>query len=390
MSEVRASVANAALYPRPAVGAARPSQSFRKVAGCLLLSGVLGAALGIGLTLLRHYFRLPRLLPLGGGAGFFAGFLLSLWPQVLLHEASHALAGKLVGMRLYVAGVGPWRLQCLAGRWRVFRIGGIRGLGGFAAMASSGRHPLSNVRMLAFTLGGIAGNLLAAAACLALIVWLTPPPLAHGLLGGAAAAGLLLALANAFPFVAQGWYSDGKQALGLLCGDPSTLGYLELQRYGALMLAGVRPRDWPPEWRPSLRETPAEDLAGRLHELILAQWSLDADPRGGDDRLWPRIVAHHAELPDGMRQYAALAMADYAARVLRDAALLQAWRAECEGGLVDLSPQRAWLDAALARLQRRDDELPALIDAAEALLPRASDPASRAILAEHLLALRRS
>ncbi|MDO5610493.1 MAG: hypothetical protein Q4G62_06955, partial [Pseudomonadota bacterium] len=128
--------------------------------------------------------------------------------------------------------------------------------------------------------------------------------------------------------------------------------------------------------------------AARLHELVYAQWRLDAPAPQFDAGLAARIVGHHAELPDGMHQYAALVMANYAARIACDPDLLAAWRAECAGGLIDLSLHRAWIDAELAMLHGQHAALPALLDAAEALLPSAPDPASELMTAELLADLR--
>lgn len=345
------------------------------------LAGMLGALLLIPLAR-----QLPPFHAEGGGGYFVAGLVLSAWPHILLHEAGHAIAGKLAGMRLYAAGLGPWRLQQLDGRWRLQRARGVRGLGGFAAMAPSTDGESGRGMMLVFMLGGIAANALIAALCLAWIVLAPPGPLLHGLLGGTAVVGLFFAVLNLLPIESHGWQSDGKQALGMLRGDANALRQLALQRYSALMLAGVRPRDWPATLRPRFDEAEPEGAADRLHDVVYAQWTLDAGVEA-DPRLWPRLVGHHARLPDGLRQYVALVMAEHAGR-LRDPALLAAWRAECEGGLIDLSLQRAWLDAWLAALQGRHDALSGLLDEAESLLPRASDPASRAVLADHLRALR--
>lgn len=328
------------------------------------------------------------LLPDGSGGWFIIGALLSLWPNIVLHEIGHVLAGWLAGMRLVVAGVGPWRLQKRGGRWRVFRVGGIAGLGGFAAMAPVGDKPLALPATIFYGLGGIAINLLTASLCVGWILWQAPEPLLHGLLVGVAGIALLYAVANLLPISMAGWQSDGKLVLGLLRGDADARAYVDLQRYSGLSMAGVRPRDWPPALHPQPTLQPAQSLAGRLHELVYAQWRLDAPDSHFDAALAARIVEHHAELPDGMHQYASLVMADYAARIARDADLLAAWRAECTGGLIDLSLHRAWIDAALARLRGQHSALPALLDTAEALLPNAPDPASQIIMAERLAGLR--
>lgn len=140
---------------------------------------------------------------------------------------------------------------------------------------------------------------------------------------------------------------------------------------------------------PRPAEEAATSLTGRLCEVLYAQWLLDGDafsaPVVAD--FWPRLARCYAGLPDGYRQYIALVMAEYAARGLRDANLLRAWRTQCEGGLVNLDAERAVLDAELAALEGRHAELPGLLARARTLLPRSSSPASQHILRERLLAL---
>ncbi|MDO5609425.1 MAG: hypothetical protein Q4G62_01355, partial [Pseudomonadota bacterium] len=205
--------------------------------GYLLTGGVIGTLVAVTGT-----GWLDAWLPNGSGGWFIAAALLSLWPQVLLHEIGHLLAGRLIGMRLMVAGVGPWRLQKRGSRWRVFRVAGIKGLGGFAAMAPLGDKPLNLAATVLYGLGGIGINLLTAILCLGWIVWLAPGPLVHGLLAGVAFIALLYAVLNVLPINMAGWQSDGKLVLGLLRGDADARAYVDLQRYSGMSMAGIRPR----------------------------------------------------------------------------------------------------------------------------------------------------
>lgn len=91
-------------------------------------------------------------------------------------------------------------------------------------------------------------------------------------------------------------------------------------------------------------------------------------------------------MPEALRPHVAVSLAGHAARGRRDAVLLAAWRPLCEGGITDLSLQRAWLDAAA--LSGRDDAR-AAITAARALLDRAPDPVTARLLGEYLDALER-
>lgn len=222
--------------------------------GWAVLGGVLGVLFARGL--------LPLPYPPGGGVLFLLGAVLSLWPHVLLHEAGHALAGRLAGMRLLVAMIGPWRLQKEAGRWRVSRAGAIAGLSGFAGMFPPPGREISRTGMAVFMLGGVLANLATAALLLVAVRALASPAALGllqgdtwvslflavaklGLLQGAAWMALFLAVINLLPLTVQGWQSDGRQLCGLMRGEADALRYQQLQRLSGLGMAGIRPRDWP-------------------------------------------------------------------------------------------------------------------------------------------------
>ncbi len=392
---------HAALYPPPvpSPGEGQKNQSPWRWLAMVLGWGMLGALIAV----LESRDLLPSPYPRGGGMLFLLGLVLSFWPHVLLHEAGHALAGRLAGMRLLVAMIGPWRLQKEAGRWRVSRAATIAGLGGFAGMFPPPGREISRPGMAFFMLGGILANLATAAVLLVAVRALASPAALGllqgdtwvslflavaklGLLQGAAWMALFLAVINLLPLTVQGWQSDGRQLWGLVRDEANTQRYLQLQRLSGLGMAGVRPRDWPAHLVPVPGEHAADSLSARLCEVLYAQWWLDG---GTADALpvvdfWPRLAGQHARLPDGYRQYIALAMAEYAACHLRDARLLRAWREQCEGGLLNLEAERAVLDAELAALEGRHTELPERLAHAHTLLPRSSSPASRKVLEERL------
>lgn len=377
---------HAALYPPPVPppGEGKKTKSPWRWLVVLLGWGMLGALIAV----LESRDLLPLPYPSGGGLFFLLGVVFSLWPHMLLHEAGHALAGRLAGLRLLVAAVGSWRLQKQADRWHLTRGQAIAGLAGFAGMFPPPERDIPRPGLALFMLGGILANFATATVLLLAARHALPTALTSALLGAAWTA-LFLALVNLMPLTVQGWQSDGRQLWGLLRDEADTQRYLQLQRLSGLGMAGVRPRDWPAHLVPVPGEHAADSLSARLCEVLYAQWWLDG---GTADALpvadfWPRLAGQHARLPDGYRQYIALAMAEYAACHLRDAKLLRAWREQCEGGLINLDAERAVLDAELAALEGRHTELPDALARAHTLLPRSSSPASRMNLEARLQAL---
>src|SRR5690606_344027 len=88
-------------------------------------------------------------------------------------------------------------------------------------------------------------------------------------------------------------------------------------------------------------------------------------------------------MPDGQAQGLAVMLATYAART-GDRALLAAWRPLCEGGLMDLHPQRLWLDAEAARLDDEPDKARDFAAQARAAVPRIHDRSGQLVMGEYL------
>lgn len=123
-------------------------------------------------------------------------------------------------------------------------------------------------------------------------------------------------------------------------------------------------------------------LAASAHMLSLSR-AMDRDDheRASEDAAW--LAERFWQLPESTRPGIAVQVASYAAVVRHDAALLAAWRPYCEGGVLDLSPYRGWLDAELALLQG-DARTHGLIAQARALLVHVQDAGSIKVLEEHL------
>ncbi|MDR7192082.1 site-2 protease family protein [Luteimonas terrae] len=375
----------AALMP-PASGAAPAKRPWWRrllpVLGGFVGGGVVGAGVAaIGLPLLET-------LPPSTGFAVLAGFFLSLWPHIVVHEAGHALAGLLRGMHAIAFGVGP--LRCERGgddRWRWRNGGGIRGVGGFAALVPRGTRGLSRVDQMMFLIGGPLANLLTAAVLAALVAWLPMPAWLTGTLAGVALGAAALGLGNLIPLQVQGWRSDGRGLLDLLRRTPDAALHLQINQLMALSLAGVRPRDWPEAALPAGDAVIASSSLQQTAQILRLSHAIDRRDAGAARPDALALTSTFATAPPVFQSAIAVALASHAALLIGDRRLVSAWRLRCEGGLMDLSPYRAWLDAEIARLDGDGAAASMHVERARGLISRIPDAASRLVFEERLAAL---
>ncbi|NYZ61845.1 site-2 protease family protein [Luteimonas deserti] len=347
---------------------------------------VVGAAVGVGLARVG----VPALdaVPPREALALLAGFLVSLWPHIVLHEAGHAVAGVMRGMQAIAFGVGPLRAERGGdARWRWRHGGGIAGIGGFAALLPRAERGHSPLDQAVFLLGGPAANLATAAIFAAVATWAPLSALPAAACTGIALAAALLGLGNLVPLHRQGWRSDGRGLLDLVRGTPDAALQVQINQLVALGLAGVRPRDWPEASMPAMDEAVASSglqSSGRMLRLSRAVDRRDAEAA------WPdalALTAGFAAAPAVVQGAIAVSLASHAALLVRDRALVSAWRLHCHGGLMDLSPYRAWLDAEIAGLDGDTTAVATHVGHARALADRIPDTASRRVFDERLDAL---
>jgi len=367
--------------PAPAAPAPRPPLWRRALRAAALF--VAGGLSGVGLA----RYGLPALdgwRP-GMGLALLGGCAVSLWPHIVLHEAGHAVAGLSRGMRAIAFGVGPFRFERGSDdRWRWRHGGGVRGIGGFAALLPRGERGLSRLDQTVFLLGGPLANLATAALCCTLVLWLPMSPwLAAAVLGIALAAGLM-GLGNLLPMHMDGWRSDGRGLLDLARRTSDAALQLQINQLMALSLANVRPRDWPVASIPTVDTGIASSGLQQSARMLRLSHAVDRRDGVAARSEAEALAAAFAEAPSASRPSIAVMLASHAALLVGDRALVAAWRAHCEGGLMDLSPYRAWLDAEIARLDGDAAALRTHLDQARALSARIPDAASRTVFDERL------
>lgn len=280
-----------------------------------------------------------------------ATWVIGTWVHIVMHELGHALAGELVGVRLLVLGVGPWRVQRDAGgAWHWQRGHSVAGLGGFAASAPmSGRTP-SRAAESFVLLGGVGMNALLVLLALAVWWWLPLNGWVRLVLEMFCLVGVLLVVFNLLPIKTKGWHSDGYILRKLWQGGADARLLQQLRQLQGLIFAGVRPRDWPMAWLPD--GASVSDIQPRMQaEMMCLLHAVDQDDsaRALGHVAW--LAQHYHQQPDGMRQVAAVSAAGTILRFAPQLALLQAWRKLCDGSVLPIGAYLAHVDAGIAWLQ---------------------------------------
>lgn len=319
-----------------------------------------------------------------------AALLPAAWLHLIVHEAGHTLMGWAGGQHVAAIGLGPWRFERGADGWRARKAADVKGIGGFALVLPT-TEVLSRAARTAYLLGGPMANLLLALLCVGAAEGFGIGGRAAALIHVFAVVGVIIGLLNLVPFLSGGWSSDGRQLLALWRGWPEARLVERMNRWAAMAMLGVRPRDWPIA---STDEPDAVD--GRVPQalrdamtrcrLVVAIDRGEAMSTAAQDAA-RALVDGFWQGPDGLRQLTAGLLATWSLKTGAAPAVIEAWLGESEGGLLDQSAARAWLRAAIARARGDEVEAQARLAEAQAALPRMVDPASRAMLADELAAM---
>jgi len=319
-----------------------------------------------------------------------AALLPAAWLHLVAHEAGHALMGWAGGQHVAAIGFGPWRLERGADGWRARKAGDVKGIGGFALVLPK-TEVLSRGARTAYLLGGPMANLILALGCIAVVGGLGIDGRAAALLHVFAVVGAIIGLLNLVPFLSGGWSSDGRQLLALWRRWPEARLVERMNRWAAMAMLGVRPRDWPTDSMDDAGSADArapQALRDAMARCLLVI-ALDRGEGASEAaQRWARALAGGFwQGPDGLRQITAGLLATWSHKTGADTAVIEAWLSESEGGLLDQGAARAWLRAALARTRGDEAEVQLRLAEARSALPRVLDPASRVMLEEELRAM---
>lgn len=175
-----------------------------------------------------------------------AGFIVSLFLLVILHEGGHLVCGLLSGYRFVSFRVFNLTFMRDAdNRLRIKRFS-VAGTGGQCLLAPPDL-PLEDIPVTLYNLGGIIANVLALIIALPFL-WAGLSPLATDLLFIFIITDIFLILMNGIPMQAAGIGNDAYN-MRLLRREPECKRGLIIQlRSNAMIQNGVRPKDMPAEW----------------------------------------------------------------------------------------------------------------------------------------------
>lgn len=296
-------------------------------------------------------FELPRPGLWGLGAWHLLLVPVALYLSVLMHEAGHFIAGRLVGLQWHTVAVGPLRVtrrhQGISVDW--FRNRGP--IGGLVVMFPP-RHGLRPAGWVVYALGGPVANVLVALA----VAWLIhayDPGGWQGPLIVLAAVSLVLGLVNLVPFRAAGMNTDGRNVLNMLANPPSFAAGQLVMSIIAESLSGVRPRDWNPVLVEQLEgmDDPSDEIAPS-REFLLYLKALDSGDMQTARRHLAGVEATFDRVPDLLAPPIACALSIHHALVEPAPDAAREWHARGAHGLGDATLS-AMADLGLAVLEER-------------------------------------
>ncbi len=249
-------------------------------------------------------------------AGDLLPGLLGAYVALVAHEAGHVVAGRIVGFRFGILGVGPLCLarsgETLSLRWLPPSHWGPFSL----AYPTTAEHVPS--RLAWCVAGGPLASLLIAllaASCVRIL-----PPEGRHFTAWLALLSACVFLATAQPFgTGAGIPSDGRRFWGLLRGDPDARSAAALVALAGSLAAGGRPRDWDGallDLAATVREPPAFQLESATLLLLRA---LDIDDRDAARARAEQIRRLLPRVPRWLRADAAAEAAFWFARFEREA-----------------------------------------------------------------------
>src|SRR5690606_18608805 len=239
---------------------------------------------------------------------------IAMWPNLVLHEAGHAMAGAARGMDLVAFGVGPLRLERGSqGRWRVRHGGGVRGMGGFAAMFPRAGHDPGRLDQALVLAGGPLANLATAALGLWLGAQLAAVPWASQVATGFGLSALVLGVVNLLPISSDGWRSEGMGLLDLLRDHPDAALQQQVNQMAALSMAGVRPRQWPAAVVPAGPMGDSSPLLAAAADSMRLNHASDSGDAQAAARAAEDLARRYPDLPEALQPAIAVGMAAHAA-----------------------------------------------------------------------------
>lgn len=300
------------------------------------------------------------------------------------HEIGHLIGGLSQGMRFLLLIVGPfgWHASPTGPRfeWNT----NVALMGGLAATLPTEVGSSLRRQLLVMIAGGPLASLLLAIFAVAAIAYVDPRVAAYCLIVAATSFGIFLV--TLIPVRAGGFMSDGMQLIDVWRGGTAVVERSALLRVFAQSMDGVRPRDWDPEALAELTRADSADptrrTGGLLYSLI---WAMDGQ-RDADVARYRALLEDDVDgYPPGFRQSVHVELA-IGAWLAGETDAVRRHLSASKGGIVEQS-RRLLAQAALARLEGREEDCERDRQLAIKALAKASDAGQKKLTEDQLARL---
>jgi len=357
--------------------------------GGLIGAAVAGLALAIGPFIGSELTENRLVLKIAEANEVKTPWDLLAFPFLMLivlgvHEIGHLIGGLSQGMRFLLLIVGPfgWHASVAGPRfeWNT----NVALMGGLAATLPTETGASLRRQLLVMIAGGPLASLLLAIFAVAAIAYVDPRIAAYCLIVAATSFGIFLV--TLIPTRAGGFMSDGMQLIDVWRGGTAVVERSALLRIFAQSMDGVRPRDWDPEALAELSRADSEDPTRRTGGLLYSyMWAMDGR-RDADIAHYRALLESSVdEYPSGFRQSVHVELA-IGAWLAGDTDAVRRHLAASKGGIVEKS-RRLLAQAALARLEGRDEDCERDRLLALKALPKASDAGQQKLTEDQLAML---
>jgi len=286
------------------------------------------------------------------------------------HEIGHVLSGLSQGMRLLMLIVGPFGWHASASGIRFEWNTNLALMGGLAATLPTKHGASLRQQLLVLIAGGPAASLLLAIVAIVIASVSDPRFAAYCIFVAATSLGVFLV--TLIPVRVGGFLSDGLQFIDVLKGGSAAIDRGTLLHIFAQSLGGIRPRDWDSSAVEKLANLDCDEpllrACGLMYLLAQAMDSRhDADIAKYGRWLEDSVDAY----PSGFKQSVHVELA-ICAWLAGDVDAIKRHLKASQGGIVEKS-RRLLAQAALAKLEGREEDCERDRLLAIKLLPKASD-----------------
>lgn len=361
----------------------------------LLVGGVIGGLIvaltaWIGPLLIDSDLSENRLIQrLAAAEDTLTGWDLLAIPILILivlatHEIGHLLGGLSQGMRFLLLIVGPFGWHASVSGPRFEWNTNVALMGGIAAAIPTKVGTELRRQLLVLIAGGPVFSLLLAILAIAIASVADPHFAAHCIFLAATSFGIFLV--TLIPVRAGGFMSDGMQIIDVWRGGSAAVERSALLQIFAQSLDGVRPRDWDASAIEQLSKMDSQDpvrlTGGALYLLYRA---MDSGNKADMVRYSKLLEDGVERYPSGFKQSIYIELA-ICAWLIGDADAVRRFLSLSKGGVVEKS-RRLLANAALAKLEGREEDCEQNRLLAIRALATASDAGQRKLTEDQLAAL---